>query len=493
MKLKELKDLKKISKTRNKKRILLVNPHRLTCSVNMPHMGLAILASILKKRGHEVLVIDYQLIHTAPNISTFLSKFNPDMIGVSMVTANVKEAEILIKDIRDINAKIPVIVGGPHATLYPEYLEKNKNIDYIVKGEAEPIIIDLIEKAKRHNNPKVIYPKIIIDPNNVPYADYKLFYKWKEIRSYPIMTSRGCPYNCSFCPVAHVGQKKWRPRKPEDCIKEIELAKKELNPHLHILIQDDNSLVIPERFYKFLELFAKKIKLRLAVTNIRADDVNDKLLVLLKKAGCSSVGIGVESANPEVFKLVNKGEPFEAIDRAANLIKKHKMLLSFCYVIGLPADNLERVKDSIKFANKHKPDSIYWNMTMPYKNTAIRKWFEKHGKIYDEIGKTSLTDGDFRCDEPAVETPDFTIWERKKAHYMCLFRTVDDRLKISKLPSIFNEARKYKEIKDFFYWLPRGILKSAKRKIELIGKFRAYVKREGIKEAIKRSVFLLKG
>lgn len=408
------------------------------------------------------------------------------------MTANTKESKALIDEIRNTDKNIPLIVGGPHATLYPEDLEKNKDIDYIVRGEAEEIINSVMESAKRENTPKIKQSKKILDVTKVPHPDYQVFYEWKKIRNYPIMTSRGCPYNCSFCSVAHIGQKKWRPRKPEDCIKELEKAKKDLSPNLHVFIQDDNPLVIHERFYEFLELFGKKINMRLSILNMRADDITEKLAILLKKINANSIGVAVESRNPEVFKLINKGESLEDVEKGVEILKKYNLLGSFAFVIGLPADNLERVKDSIKFANKHKPDSIYWNMVMPYKNTAIREWFKKNGRIVGEIGKTSLTDGDFKCEEPAVETPDFTIWERKKAHYMCIFRTVDDRLKISQLPAIFNEARKYNEIKDFFYWLPRGILKSAKRKIELIGKFRAYVKREGMKEAIKRSVFLLK-
>ncbi len=489
----EYKNLRNINKIKAEKRILLVNPRRPTCEVDIPHMGLAILSSILNLRGHKILVVDYQLIHNAPNIREFMKDFSPDVIGISTTTANTIQAENLINEIRRIDNKMPVIVGGPHATLYPEDLEKNKGIDYIVIGEAEPIIIDLIEKAKREKNPVIMAGKTIINPDNVPYADYKSFYKWEYIRSYPIMTSRGCPYQCSFCPVAYVGQKKWRQREPEDCIKELELAKKEINPHLHILIQDDNPLVIPERFYKFLELFKEKVKLRISITNIRADNVNDKLLILLKKAGCNSLGVAVESANPEVFQRVNKGETLETIDKAARLIKKHGMLLSFCFIIGLPGDNLERIKDSIKFAKKHNPDSIYWNMVMPYKNTAVREWFERNGRVCNEIGKTSLADGDFRCDEPAVESRDFTRWQRKKAHYMCLFRTVDDRLKVSEVIEIFKEAKKYDEIGDFFIWLPKGIIKSAKRKLELFDKFIAYSKREGIKAALSRGFFLIKG
>ena len=489
----EYKNLIKIKKTRKERRVLLLNPRRKTCKVSIPNMGLAILAAILKKRGHEVLVVDYQLIHYAPEVSFFIKTFNPEVIGLSIITANTKESVELLEKIRKEQPNIPIIVGGPHATLYYDELRKNKDIDYIIIGEAEAIIISVVEKAKRQKKVKIINPKTVVDPNKIPYSDYKSFYKWEYIRSYPIMTSRGCPFNCSFCPVMSLSAKKWRPRDPEDCIRELEIAKRELNQNLHVLIQDDNPLVIPERFYKFLNLFSKKIKIRLSVTNVMADNVNDILLRLLKKSKCHSIGLGVESANPEVFKLVNKGETLRTIDRAAKLIKKHGLTLSLCFIIGLPEDNIDKIRDSIKFAKKHKPDSIYWNMIVPYKNTVVRNWFEEKGKLYSEIGKTSLIDGDFRCEEPCAESQDFTREERKKAHYMCLFETIDERLKLRKLVQIFSEATKYKLYKEFIYWFPRGIIKSFKRKIELIKKAHSYSRREGFKNLVKRVLFLVRG
>ncbi|MGD9276213.1 MAG: radical SAM protein [Candidatus Pacearchaeota archaeon] len=477
------------------KKILLINPRRETCYVNTPQMGLAILAAILKKKGHKVLVVDYQLIHKAPQVTHFMKKFSPDAIGLSMITANTKESKEIIEQIRSLNKKIPLVVGGPHASLYPEDLENNLDIDYIVRGEAEDIVNSIFENSKREIKPKIIQSDKIVDITKIPYPDYRSFYGKEKIRGYPIMTSRGCPYNCSFCPVAYVSQKKWRARDQEDCIKELEEAKKNLNPNLHILIQDDNALVIKDRFYKFLELYSKrKIGMRLSVLNVRGDDVTEKLVVLLKRTGSESMGVAVESANPEVFKLVNKGETLKDIENAITLLKKHDMLGNLSFVIGLPKDNLEGIKKTIEFVKKHDPPGVFWNMAIPYKNTPMRHWFMKNnGVFYNEIGKTSQRDNDFICEEPTVETKDFTKWERKKAHYMCLFQTTDEKLKLRRLPEIFNEAKKYDELKDFFEWLPRGILKSIKGELELAGKFIAYSKREGFNEAIKRGLFLVRG
>ncbi len=489
MKSTDLKMLEKVEKA-SQKRILFVNSRKKTSMVNIPHMGLAILASILKKRGHEVLIVDYQLVHNAPPVDFFINKFGPDVIGLSIYTANFNEAEAIKKIIIKAAPSTPLLIGGPHPTLYFEEMSRDKSIDYIFVGEAELSIIDVVENATKQKDARIISSKEVVDLNDLPYPDYGLFYQYKFIRSYPIMTSRGCPYNCSFCPVMSISFKKWRMRDPEDCIREIEAARETISRHLHILVQDDNPLIDKERFYKFLEMYAERIRLRLSVTNIRADTVTDRLLILLKKANCDSVGLGVEHAHPDVFSRINKGESLEQIANAARLIKKYGMSLSFCFVIGLPGDTLERTKYSVRFAEKFKPDYIYWNMVMPYKGTQIRKWFEEHGRLHNEIGSTSFNNDDFRCDEPVVESEDFSAEERKKAHYMCLFKTIDTRLNPIKLPQIAGIAIKYGLYWDFFYWLPRGVIKSIRVNLKMLQKARAYYKREGLRETIRRIIFI---
>ncbi len=494
MRSKELRNIKLNKK--KVKRVLFINLRKTSAGVNTPHMGLAILATILKKRGHDILVIDQQLIHNLPPINSFIDKFKPDVIGVSIYTANVPEVDHLIGIIEKEYPSIPLIVGGPHGTLYYDnmHLKNEKFIDYILIGEAELTIISTIEKAKKEKRFKLIKTKEIVDINDLPFPDYKVFYGWKNIRAYPIMTSRGCPYRCSFCPVASLSTRKWRSRDPEKCIEELELAKKELSPHLRVLVQDDNPLVDKKRFYHFLKMYInKKINMRIDVLNIRADSINEKLISFFKKIGCDSIGVGVEHAHPKVFEKINKGETLEQIEKAAALLKKHKMLGSFSFIIGLPGDNLERIKENIKLVKKFKPDSVYWNMLVPYEKTQVRKWFLEHGKVYNEIGHTSLVDTDFICDEPCVESPDFTKEERKKAHYLYLFGTIDDRLKIIKIFRILKIVKKYNLYREFIYWFPRGLIKSLKRKIELIKKAHSYSHREGLIKTIKRALFLVRG
>lgn len=487
MKSKELRRIKEVD-VKKRRRVLFINPKKKNTIFLPPHNGLATLATILNNRGHEVLIADYAFMYEEQNtdISFFIKKFNPDVIGISICTPNANEGNEIISRIHEIDSNIPIIVGGPHATLYTDILQKDKRIDYIVIGEAELTIIDVVEKAKKEKNPRVVRTTEIVDVNDVPFPDYKTFYRWESLTNYPIMTSRGCPFQCSFCASAGLSLKRWRPRKVEDCIKELEIAKETFPQCSSVLIMDDAPTIDKKRFCEFLDLFLKRIKLQLDMINTRADAIDEKLLTRMKKCGCDAFSMGVEHVNPEVFKLVNKGETLEQIEKACYLIKKHKMRLGLNFIIGLPKDNLERTKESIRFCRKVKADSCSINLIIPFRHTAVRKWFEENGaKLYNEIDSDAQVPTGFECDEPVVETPDFTSEDRKKAWYMFYFGVAHKRLKLRKLKRIFAIARKYNLYSEFFCWLPRGILRSLQYKKQLLERALDIYRKQGFGPLIK--------
>jgi len=229
------------------------------------------------------------------------------------------------------------------------------------------------------------------------------------------MTSRGCPNQCSFCASFGLSRKS-RARKVEECIKELEKAKEEISPHLKFVVFDDNPTVIKTRFNKFLDLYVKKIKSELSIVNTRADGIDDEFLVLLKRCKVSVISIGVEHAHPEVYNLINKGETLEQIEKACKLIKKHRIKLAVSFVIGLPKDNIERTRESIRFCKRVKADIFSINQICPYKGTRARDLFEQsNARIYNEVGFDAQHVTTFECEEPIVETPDFTKEEKKKS------------------------------------------------------------------------------
>ena len=189
------------------------------------------------------------------------------------------------------------------------------------------------------------------------------------------------------------------------------------------------------------------------IINTRADSLDDEIISLLKKAKCPSIGIGVESGDPEVFKKISKGETLEDIEIAVKLIKKHEIPVSLCFVIGLEGDSFEKTQKSIDLARNLKPDYVYWNMITPFEGTYIREWYEKNGKIFDLVNHSSWVDGDFMCEEPCVETPEFGIEERKKVYLMAILKTNDTRLKLSDINRLLPYVREYGLYIEFFSWI----------------------------------------
>jgi radical SAM superfamily enzyme YgiQ (UPF0313 family) len=315
----------------NRKRVLFFNAKREKCDSTSAHLGLAMLAAVLKEKGHEVLVVDYQFQQNASPPDVFIKEFNPDVMGVTLYTATMKEANKILDIASKFNNSIPLMVGGPHATLYYDELSQDNRLDYIVKGEAENIITEIVENAKHQSESQVIEAKPA-DIKDLPYPDFTSFFGYNDISVYPLSTSRGCPYNCSFCAVHLISSRRWRSRNPKDCINELLEAKRKLLNLELVIIYDDNPMVKKEHIKEMLELYiANNIDLPLTIINTRADALDEEIIMLLKKARCQSIALGVESGHPEVFKRIDKGETLEDIKGAAKLIKNINFFMSlFC-------------------------------------------------------------------------------------------------------------------------------------------------------------------
>jgi len=436
------------------KKVLLINPKRTAenTSSPFPHLGLTILATILKNNGLSPLVLDYSFNHDAPNVRHFVRELDPDVVGVTMWTSCVDVANEVIDKVIEVK-KVPIVIGGPHATLYYQDLSGDTRMSYIVTGEAEDIVVDVMRDAEIQQKP-VIVRSSTPDINKLPFPDFRLCYNYQKMTTKPIQMSRGCPFNCSFCEVSTLSSKKVRVRDVEACIEEIRQAK-EILPNLRqIRIVDDAPTVQIKRFIEFLKMYiGANIGLGIYIDNMRADGISEELLDLLKQCGVSHICLGVESANPEVFNAVDKGETLEEIEQGATLVKKKGIPLELCFVLGLPYATYEKDLDSIKLARRLKPDWVYWNMFVPYRGTRARKWFEEHGRLFGEEGFSSLIDYNLDMDNPAVETDDYTLWERKRAWIKANLQTGTFHFRLSLMPKIIRYVIQYHLYSDFFVML----------------------------------------
>jgi radical SAM superfamily enzyme YgiQ (UPF0313 family) len=318
-------------------KVLLINPKGPSSGYGV---GLAYLASVLIENRNEVKVLDFH--NKTEKQKTRLKnalKEDWDVIGISINSFTVNTSKRIIKDSKKIKPNVKYIAGGPYVTMKgEEFIKENPEFEIAMCGESEYTILNYLNAIK--NNTKlekvkgIIFRKkgkvirtppaeLIRNLDELPFPNFKVFDSLdKEIYSYPITSSRGCPYECVFCLNAVLFDRKWRARSPQNIIKELIHTKKEYNiKSFHF--DDDNFTLHKERAKKILRLLiknSKKLDLTFELNNgIRADKIDEELAYLLKKARCKKVGIGIENGDYKTFEYVKKGEKLEDIRKAQML------------------------------------------------------------------------------------------------------------------------------------------------------------------------------
>jgi radical SAM superfamily enzyme YgiQ (UPF0313 family) len=413
-----------------------------------------------------------------PNVSEVIQNFKPEIVGISVFTYLYDECQRMIDEISQCS-NTPIMLGGPHLTIFSEDFINDKRVSYIVRGEAENIILDLITVAKRQSTPVIINCPTP-SAEEIPTVNLDIAYGNIYLQNYQIQLSRGCPFNCSFCNIGLIAGRKVRARNLEFCLEQIVVAKKKYPNINTIVITDDCPSFNKQRFKQFLIMFAEKnLGLELIIDNVRADLIDEEILNLYIKAGGQNICLGVESGHPEVFKLVNKGETIDKIINAARLVHDYNLQLGLCFIIGLPEDTLERHVYSIKLAKNLKADYIFWNMCMPWPGTEIHNWFKKNGEIEDVRNCSSLIDSQVNFNLPPAWSPSFTKKDKIKAWLMANLETYTLPILVRRnlryflviINKLFRLARQYNIYKSlliymigFVYYRGRSAIKNRLRK-----------------------------
>ena len=276
---------------------------------HLPLLGPIYLGTMLKNDGHDVTVynenikeIDYSQIKDS------------DVLGISMITSTAPRGYEIAKKFRQFNPRGKVLIGGSHATFLPE--EAAQYADHVVTGEGESIICDLV----RNGGEKIIAGSPVENLDDLPFPDFSIVDGFKKRPPLtPISTSRGCPFDCTFCSVTAMFGRKYRFRSTDSVIEELSRLK-----HKHVFFYDDNFDANKPRTK---ELLTQMIKHKITppwIAQVRADVAKDEELVaLMARANCRQLAIGFESVNPEVLKSYNKRQTPEDIKTCIKVLHKY--------------------------------------------------------------------------------------------------------------------------------------------------------------------------
>jgi radical SAM superfamily enzyme YgiQ (UPF0313 family) len=448
-------------------KILLINPPQTFYpgsdipAANLP-LGLLYVAAVLDRKGYTVEVLDAFMTDSPfrheddttevgipyEKIKEEIQQRKPDIVGIANpFTSQVNHAIKVADLVKEVDKNILTVVGGPHVTVIPvEFLQEAPNVDVAVIGEGEYTMLDIVgfvEGKKKIDDvlgiAHRIGSKVVQNPvrpfvenlDDLPYPAYHLVdmekyldpktieYRSFQKRALSMITSRGCPFNCSFCSVhLHMG-KEFRAHSVDYVVGHIEHVVNTFNVKT-IYFEDDNLTFDIERFEAICDkILEKKIKFKWETPNgVRADYLTLDLLKKMKKTGCQSVFVGVESGDQYVLdNIIRKSLKLENVVKFAKLANKVGLRTAGFYIIGFPGETKQTMMNTVEFAlmMKRKYDmGMHLLFATPSYGTRLYDECTKNGYIRTSLTPRAFAEVRQNWGLPLIETENFTAQEVKE-------------------------------------------------------------------------------
>ena len=355
-----------------------------------PPLGLAYLASVLREK-HEVKIVDSNILEYNMNdVRRELKKFNPDAVGITSVTPSIPQAYEVARIAKEINENCKVVMGGPHVTFLPEQtLKECKDIDIIVKGEGEVTVKELAESLEKgkslkrvkgitfrkrekilNNEPRPFIQNI----DEIPFPSRDLLpvekYQSNGKRYTTMITSRGCPFGCSFCSSSRLFGGYWRGRSPQNVLEELRIVYEDYKTK-HIEFLDDTFTLDNKRAERICDgILKEKWDISWGASS-RVDTITKKLAEKMKRAGCWILFLGIESGCQRILNMMGKRITVEQIKKAVKAIKKAKIKILGSFILGFPGETIRSISRTIKFAKSLDIDYAEFSILTPYPGTPI--------------------------------------------------------------------------------------------------------------------------
>jgi len=449
-------------------RVCFINPPRIQPKVwgkpnVFPPIVMATVAAVLEKK-HSVNIIDaptegwenleeidkskYRVGLSAEKISQKIIDFKPDIVAIEIPFSGWSKTAFEVASIaKKVNRDTIVMLFGLHPSSRPEACLENTDVDFVVIGEPENTISELVEALEEgkydfkgidgvgfRENDKVFLNAsraIIENLDSLPFPArhllpmdvYAQAVKQNPLRGeihkpYTIViTSRGCPYNCVFCSNCIVWGKQWRPRSPKNVVDELEQIIKTYGIE-QVDFSDDNMTLDKQRMAEICDLIVKRgLRFEWFTPNgIRADSLDEALLRKMKTAGCKKIRIAPESGVQHIVNdVIKKNQDLKTVEQAVILCKKVGIKVGCFFVIGLIGETKADIEKTIEFAYKLRTlgaETFIFSIAMPLYGTAFYEQAKDGGFLREGFCDFALA-----ATEPQVETPQ---WSARDLQELCM-------------------------------------------------------------------------
>lgn len=379
-------------------RVCLISPKWNKMVNSYPPLGLGYLAAYLEQEGHAVQIFDFGLEPGTPleeDVARAVASA-PDLVGITAMTSNYQS---VLDTARLIKAALPspIVIGGPHATVFPERVIQEPAFDYLVFGEGEETLAELVRTLEKsdfrpstaqlgqieglcfRDGERIVRnaPRPLIrNLDALPFPARHLF----QMERYPlygpdgermisVLSSRGCPYNCSYCFKGIVGRT-YRQRSAENIVAELRQIIAAYGVRSFYFV-DDLFMINDRRLVALAQrILEEGLEIRWQCL-ARVDKVNPEVLALMRQAGCRQIHYGIESGNQAIVDAIGKQITLEQVRQAVHWTREAGILSKGYFMLGLPGDTEETMEQTIRFASELDLDDAMFSLTTPFPGTRL--------------------------------------------------------------------------------------------------------------------------
>ncbi len=382
--------------------VLMINPPTSNLyaklAANLPPLGLAYLAAVLREAGHRVRIVDLGVERRGLQ-GIDLASF--DLVGISADTPRFPAAVAVAKEVKKWGR--PVVMGGYHATYMDKETLETGVVDYVVRGEGEETLLNLVNALESGYHVKNVAgisyaegnsiirtgrtnPADNLDRLPIPARDLLPLSRYNgtlnDLPMTNLITSRGCPFNCYFCASSHFGGLKWRARSPVSIVDEIEQIQSEFGYRAFAFV-DDNFTLNPKRVFEFADELERRGLDIIWWCFSRADTLakNEPLVKRMAEAGARRVFLGLESSEQSVLKDYGKHIKVEQEKQAVALLKKYGIAVYGSFIIGAIHETRQMIQRTIRWAKYLAPQIVQFSLLTPYPGTALFQQVERENRL----------------------------------------------------------------------------------------------------------------
>lgn len=428
-------------------KVTLVNPPQTASKykfmgVISPPLGIAYMATVLRENNIDVDIVDASAEDM--NFEQFQEEMlnrNPDIVAITALTPTIGKALDSAKVIKDVMPDTKIVLGGYHPTFNYEETLNDENVDYVICGEGEYILLNLVKTLESNGDLQNVNglvfeqinsngeKSIIVNPvahpvenlDDLPYPALDLLpmekYRLLDMDTHmtTMITTRGCPMQCSFCSSSAMHGKYIRERSVKNIVDEIEFLKAEYG--INIIAFMDDTFTLNKQ--KVMDICDEILKRKLDITwgcTARVDSMDEEMLLKMRESGCITIFIGVESADQQSLDNMNKNTTIEKIETAFKVARETGMRTIASVALGMPNDTKESMNKTIKFVHKLKPNYAIYTLATPYPGTKFfKESFEKNAIKVKDWSKYTLIG-------PIMETVDCSLKDLRRIQAMAFIK-----------------------------------------------------------------------